>query len=82
MNVQLGHSYKDRITGFTGVATGHVRYLTGCHQVLVTPRCSDSTKAAEPAWFDEQRLEEDLRFPPVVLDNSSTPGADMPAPIR
>ncbi len=28
--IELGRTYKDRITGFKGVATGFVEYLTGC----------------------------------------------------
>lgn len=36
--IQLGHSYRDKITGFAGVATGYVRYITGCNQALIAPK--------------------------------------------
>ncbi len=30
MRDELGKKYKDRITGFEGVAVGYVEYLTDC----------------------------------------------------
>lgn len=29
--IKLGATYKDAITGFTGIATGEVRYITGLY---------------------------------------------------
>ena len=31
----LGHQVEDIITGFKGTATGYVKYLSGCNQVLI-----------------------------------------------
>jgi hypothetical protein len=80
--INLGMTYKDRITGFTGVATGFVRYITGCNQVLLAPRCSDDGALRDSQWFDQQRVDEQPQFPPVALDNGSTPGCDRAAPRR
>jgi hypothetical protein len=82
MNDRLGHTFRDKITGFTGVATGHAEYLTGCNQTLLSPRSSDPSKRAEAEWFDNQRLEMDTSFPLIVLDNGDTPGCDREAPKR
>jgi len=79
--VQLGDTVRDRITGFEGVVTGRVEYITGCNQLLVSPRVKDGAKQ-DACWFDEQRCEVDVSAERIVLDNSKTPGADMPAPIR
>ena len=76
---ELGFQYEDRITGFTGVATGHVRYITGCNQVYLTPKVDADGKPRDGAWFDEQRLKK-LDFRPVVLDNGQTPGFGPAAP--
>ena len=73
----LGATYKDKITGFKGIATGHCRYLTGCHQTLLAPKKADQ----ESKWFDDQRLEP-VGDKVIKLDNSKTPGFDKPAPIR
>lgn len=80
MKIELGRTYKDKITGFSGVATGYVEYITGCNQALIAPR-SDGGKI-ESAWFDVQRLKLDEDIPKVELDNGSTPGCDTAAPIR
>ena len=81
MSFQLGKTYKCKITGFSGVATGHVRYVTGCNQVLITPPVDNDGKLREAQWFDEQRLE-DMGADQIVLDNSVTPGFDKQAPKR
>lgn len=33
MHPSLGKTFRCRITGFTGVATARVEYLTGCNQL-------------------------------------------------
>jgi hypothetical protein len=53
--VTLGQTVKDAITGFEGLVTGVADYLTGCRQVLVSPREAD--KANKGEWLDEDRLE-------------------------
>lgn len=78
----LGRTMKDRITGFTGVVTGHVNYLTGCSQVLVQPPGVNSDgNVVESRWFDIQRCEV-LPGEALTFDNSATPGSDRAAPRR
>lgn len=77
----LGHNFMDRITGFQGVCTGYVQYITGCNQLLLSPK-SDDGKTREAHWFDEQRLLLDESAPRIVLDNGASPGCDIAAPIR
>jgi hypothetical protein len=79
--VELGSRVRDKITGFTGVVTGRVEYLTGCNQVLVAPKCKDDGALVSSEWLDEQRVDV-LPDSRVVLDNRTTPGADRPAPKR
>ena len=81
MTIQLGKTYKDKITGFGGVATGHVRYISGCNQVLIAPPVDNEGKLRDSQWFDEQRLD-DQGTAQIVLDNSATPGPDKMAPKR
>ncbi len=79
MSITLGNTYTDNLTGFTGVATGHAEYLTGCAQTLLQPRGADPTKRPESEWFDDQRLVP-VQAEQVTLDNGRTPGCDKPAP--
>jgi hypothetical protein len=77
---KLGGTYTDKITGFRGIATGYVQYITGCNQLLLAPKAAEGgMKASE--WIDEQRLvlEPDAV---VVLNNGSNPGADRAPPRR
>lgn len=79
--IKLGHKYKDRITGFQGVATGHVYYISGCNQTLLAPEVGADGAMKDSHWFDDQRmLPLDGDF--IELDNSETPGCDRQAPKR
>jgi hypothetical protein len=81
--IELGMKYRDKISGFTGVATGYVRYITGCNQVLLGPKAKDDGTLPSSEWFDEQRVEDVTEAGGrVVLDNGATPGFDRPAPKR
>ncbi len=58
--IELGFVYKDRISGFEGVATAKTKYLNGCISVLLTPQgLSDDGKKMKSEWIDIQRLIED-----------------------
>ncbi|MBO9194366.1 hypothetical protein J5277_09635 [Rhizobium sp. 16-449-1b] len=76
---QLGATYEDVITGFRGVATGYVQYITGCNQVLLAPRASGELKSE---WIDEQRLVIDPTFPAITINNGNNPGCDRAAAKR
>lgn len=77
----FGRKAKDSITGFEGIITGHVRYISGCSQVLITPPVDGDGKKRDGEFFDEQRIEI-LDAPKIRLDNGRTPGCDMAAPKR
>ncbi len=53
----LGKEGKDKITGFTGVITAHVKYLTGCDQYCLTPKVNDKGETMTGEFFDEARIE-------------------------
>ncbi|MGE3857212.1 MAG: hypothetical protein AB7G21_09690 [Dehalococcoidia bacterium] len=81
MSIELGVTAKDRITGFEGVATGFVVYISGCNQALLVAKSVDG-KEGVASWFDEQRLEVNPLVEAIRLDNSKTPGFDAPPPVR
>lgn len=80
--IVLGRTYRDVITGFIGVAIGHVEYLTGCNQTLISPRASADNKAGDSHWYDDQRMQMDTSAGLIVLDNSKAPGHDKAAPTK
>jgi hypothetical protein len=56
-NVSLGAKYKDLVTGFEGVAVGHLRYLNGCEQVCIKAGVGTDGKMPEPEWIDVGQVE-------------------------
>ncbi len=54
--IKLGATYVDRLTGFTGIASGHVVYLTGSAQTLIQPKAKEDGSLVDPLWFDDERL--------------------------
>ena len=77
----LGATYRDVITGFQGVATGCVKYLTDCNQALIQPEAKDGD-FKEAYWLDEQRLER-VGEATITLDNDgASPGFDKAPPKR
>lgn len=78
--IKLGSTYTDIITGFKGVATGYVQYITGCNQALLAPQSSNGD-FKESTWIDEIRLEVDTNFSPIELKkDEGSVGFDKPAP--
>lgn len=80
--IELGKTYKDKVTGFAGVCTGTAFYISGCHQALLMPKVKADGSATEGQWFDFQRLEHQSNVETMVLDNGKTPGHDKAAPKR
>jgi hypothetical protein len=80
--MKIGITYRDKITGFTGLATGYVQYISGCNQLLLAPPVGPDGTMRDSAWFDQQRLEVVKGGPTVSLDNGQTPGFDRAAPRR
>lgn len=79
----LGHRVRDIISGFEGRATGHVVYISGCNQVLVSPPYDKKGQTWPKAnWIDEQRLVIVAKSQQIQLDNSRTPGHDIEPPMR
>ena len=82
-NGVLGHKVKDVISGFEGVATGHVVYISGCNQVLVCPPYDKKEKKwPKASWLDDQRLTLVAKSNQIKLDNRKTPGHDIAPPTR
>lgn len=52
----LGHSAKDKITGFSGVIDSVCFDLYGCVQASLKPKIDSSGKVPDGYWFDVTRL--------------------------
>jgi hypothetical protein len=73
--VTLGKKYRDKISGFEGVATGRFEFLHGCVRVnLETGKDGECKEGV----FDEQRLEPVAGTPPIKP--TATSGGPLPNP--
>lgn len=81
MTIALGQTVRDSISGFEGIVTGRVEYITGCNQVLVGPKTKDGA-LIRSEWFDEDRVEVILGVPTFKLPRATAPGSDRKAPVR
>lgn len=52
----LGETYTDKLTGFTGVATARVEYLTQCVQYMLEGPVVPETGKSVAIYFDDMRL--------------------------
>ena len=78
----LGKTVVDKITGFSGIVTGYVTYISGCNQCLIAPPVDKDGKTRDGLWLDEQRLIANESIPAVVLANENHAGFDMEPPVR
>ncbi len=91
MEIELGRTVQDRITGFKGIATGRAEYLTGCRQYLIEGKAKDGDTKAH--WVDDSRIVvvethetgvevEDFRELGNAADEEETGGPQPHAPVR
>jgi hypothetical protein len=55
--MQLGSRYRDRVSGFVGVAVSCHSYLNGCNRITLQPSVDKDGKLPECQTFDEPQLE-------------------------
>ena len=55
--VRLGDRVKDKISGFSGIATGRYEYLYGCVRINVQSEKLKDGKVQDGLVFDEDQLE-------------------------
>lgn len=53
----LGLEAKDKITGFKGIITSRVEFLTGCNRYCIQPQELKDGKRIESEYFDEAQIE-------------------------
>ena len=54
--IKLGSKVKDKVTGYTGIATAATEYLQGCRRIAVQTKGLHEGKTVEADWFDEPQL--------------------------
>lgn len=71
MSIELGSIVKDEISGFEGMVTAQIVYITGCMQFKVDPvGALWEGKPINGQWFDEARLDPVAMKASVAAANS------------
>lgn len=79
-DIKLGSYAKHIINGFSGVLTGHARYIAGCDQYLIKPDTLDKDKKPiDGIWVDVELIEV-LDKKPIEINSRPTGGPQMDAP--
>jgi len=55
--IKLGDKVRDKITGFIGIAVARTKFLNGCIQYNVIPKCVTKDKLPEEMGIDIDNLE-------------------------
>ena len=56
-NINYGNVYRDKITGFEGVAVAITKWQYGCIRVALRPLVDDKGDLRDEEWFDEESIE-------------------------
>lgn len=67
-NIVLGLTYRDRVSGFVGVAFCRTDYMNGTIQIGVNPGVDDKGKLQDREFFDYQRMERYIHTTDVAAD--------------
>lgn len=57
MKVKLGNVYRDKHTGFEGIAVARAEWLTGCDRIGLQSKELKDGVPIEVQWFDDNQLE-------------------------
>lgn len=77
----LGKEATDKITGFKGIITAKISYITGCDQYGITPPAKDG-KTFSTEYFDTGRVEiigEGVEIEQVKSEKNGGFNRDCPA---
>jgi len=80
---ELGKKAKDKISGFTGIITSRIQYLTGCDQYGIKPKIKADGEPIEVSYFDEGRIEivgDGMTTTDVKSDKDNGPDVHPDAP--
>lgn len=80
MKIKLGQRYRDKVSGFEGVATSRTEFLYGCERVGLEALVGGDVKSFS---FDAPGLEK-VSEPPVVrpTQEERRTGGERPTPTR
>ena len=55
-NIKLGYKYKDKISGFTGIAVSSTKFINGCDRISLQAKVDKDGSLPKEKWFDDIQL--------------------------
>lgn len=77
--ISLGDKVKDKVSGFSGIATCRHEYLNGCDRFTVQPPVGKDGKLPDEMTFDEPQLKV-LKSAVVEMGSKLTGGPERSMP--
>ncbi len=79
--IELGDRVRDKISGFTGIATSRHEYMNGCVRYTIDSEELKDGKPVDGQWFDEQQIEiVEAKEIEAAKDAVASIGGPQPAP--
>ncbi|GAF86063.1 unnamed protein product [marine sediment metagenome] len=82
IKIKLGDRVRDKITGFTGIATARTEWLYGCICITIQGERLEKGVPIEPHTFDQSSLEEVKTSTGIKRDKEDPPAGPRPAVTR
>ena len=78
MEITLGNKVRDKVTGFTGIATAKVEYINKCVQFCVKPPVGKDGKMVDGEYIDIEQLEVVSKGKSINAKATGGPQRDCP----
>lgn len=80
MQIELGRTYKDKLSGFQGVAVGTTRWITGCDTVRLESQTETTDENLQVSRnFDVPMVTLCAKVKKIKPNDSEKPGGPKPA---
>ncbi len=79
IEIELGRTYMDIVTGFVGIAVSRTTYISGCDSVALSPKINKDGETGEINAFDITRLKQKVNKK-IEVPVLNTPGGNPTLP--
>ena len=69
--IELGDKVRCKYSGFEGIVVADCRFINGCVQYSVLPKCKDKNEPPKEEQIDAQSLEIVKKHKPVVAEEEN-----------
>ena len=71
--IELGDKVRCKYSGFKGIVVGEYKFINGCVQYAILPKCKDSNEPPKEEAIDSQSLEIIEKHKPIIKEENGGP---------